>query len=815
MEVSNSEEIIQVDKRQETAHSLRNEHRNNINTDTSSLSLSPIIIRPIPYDVLQIWRQLPEAIRLDPSLAVFQTEYEKLHGGDKSVCSINTPSGERLVLNVSLSRPIGKEEQNVCLDDDDEYEIQIKGGKEKPLFRYMKLIILVLCWLFFTISLITNKEMLEVMHKVSIPRNQIRNYIILQRPINDRITVNIESSLLPHINANSSINNTSNHLIVWLEKWNYSDGDFSNFSYGNIVYAQNLSEPWVLPLFPSELIDYLPERKRQNTFILKNLTNELLGDVVAVNMKTNLPINLPVSIGYNVSPINTDNGFVYAAAILLGLYVLIISEVVHKTVAAMMASTMSIAVLAAINQRPSMNEVISWIDMDTLMLLFAMMILVAVIGETGIFDFLSVYAYKITGGQIWPLVSILCLFTAVISTVLDNVTTILLMTPVTIRLCEVMEINPVPILTAMVIYSNIGGALTPIGDPPNVIIASNKEIQNAGIGFTTFVLHMSIGVFIVVIAVYAELRYVFRDVSKFKFDEPLEVQELRHEIAIWQRAAAGLSSYSKDENMVRETLMKKVRRLLSRLKLKLLTGSIKFENYKATLEELQEKYPIRDKWLLAKSGCALSFVIIMFFIHSLPNVNLSLGWISLLGVILLLILADSENLDGLMARVEWSTLLFFAALFILMEALSRLGLLAWIGKQTEAIILSVNEESRLAVAILLILWVSAIVGAFVDNVPLCTMMVRIVVSLSQNHQLGLPLQPLVWSLAFGLCLGGNGTLIGATANVVCAGVAEQHGYKFSFAQFFKVGFPIMITSTLTATVYLLIAHVVFEWHDIN
>lgn len=804
--VRNSEEVVHCDRGLETA-SLRNKPRNNnISIDTSSLSP-----RPVDVDVIQIWRQLPEAIRLNPSLAAFQAEYEKIDEGDKSICSINTPTGERLVLNVG--RPIEKEKPNVSLDDDDIDEVEIKEAK--PFFRYTKLILLLFCWLIFTISLTCNKEVLEVMHKVSIPVDDVRKYVILERPIGERMTVNLESSLLLNFNDNERINLTSNYLIVWIERVNYTDQAFNTSFRGNIQHVQNISSSWIVPLFSSELIDYLPDRRRQNTFTLETPTKELFGDAVAVCMRTNLPISLPVSIGCNLSPVNTDSGFVYAAAILIGLYILIIFEVVHKTIAALMASTMSLAVLAAIDQRPCMSEIISWIDMDTLMLLFAMMILVAVIGETGIFDYLSVYAYKVTGGQIWPLVSILCLFTAVISTVLDNVTTILLMTPVTIRLCEVMEINPVPILTAMVIYSNIGGALTPIGDPPNIIIASNKEVQNAGVDFTTFVLHMSFGVFFVAIAVYAELRYVFRDVSNFKFDEPLEVQELRHEIAIWQKAASSLSSYSKDENMVRETLMKKVGRLLSQLKLKLLTGSIKFENYKATLEELQEKYPIRDKWLLLKSGCALTFVIVMFFIHTLPNVNLSLGWISLLGAILVLILADSENLESLLVRVEWSTLLFFASLFILMEALSLLGLMSWIGKQTEAIILSVDEESRLAVAIILILWVSAIVGAFVDNVPLCTMMVRITVGLSQNRNLRLPLQPLIWALALGLCLGGNGTLLGATANVVCAGVAEQHGYKFSFLQFFKVGFPIMITSTVTATIYLLIAHVVFQWHDSN
>ncbi|KOC59796.1 P protein [Habropoda laboriosa] len=259
----------------------------------------------------------------------------------------------------------------------------------------------------------------------------------------------------------------------------------------------------------------------------------------------------------------------------------------------MLASTMSIAILAALNERPTMDELISWIDVDTLLLLFSMMILVAVVAETGIFDWLAVYAYKITGGKLWPLVGTLCFFTAFVSSILDNVTTVLLMTPVTIRLCEVMEINPVPILTAMVVYSNIGGAMTPIGDPPNVIIASNRDVINNGIDFSTFTLHMSIGVILVIFVVYAQLRFIFRDIAVLRFDEPQDVQELRHEIAIWQRAAASLSSYSKDENLVRETLMKKVQRLLSQLKKKLITGSVALERYKTTLEELQEKVNIK------------------------------------------------------------------------------------------------------------------------------------------------------------------------------------------------------------------------------
>lgn len=189
------------------------------------------------------------------------------------------------------------------------------------------------------------------------------------------------------------------------------------------------------------------------------------------------------------------------------------------------------------------------------------------------------------------------------------------------------------------------------------------------------------------------------------------------------------------------------------------------------------QYPIRNKQLLIKCSAALLFVISLFFLHSVPELQrLSLGWTALLGAIFLIILADIEDLEAILARVEWSTLLFFAALFILMEALTELGLIEWIGNMTEGIILGVGEDRRLMVAILIILWVSrqigglsylycicvvpswqvsAVASAFVDNIPLTTMMVKITISLAQNSTLNLPLQPLVWALALGACLGGE------------------------------------------------------------
>ncbi|KAL0127051.1 hypothetical protein PUN28_005401 [Cardiocondyla obscurior] len=776
----------------------------------SSIS-SSVIFGQIPEELLRAWSQLPEAIRLDPSLAVFQREYDRI----TETRSLDCAKKDCLVVNMSLgTQPVAPTStQNQNNTDEDGHDVQTQE-KQRPFCRYLKLIALSCCWLLFTIILMYKSEGTETIHQLSVSSAENKNYRINEHVSSKLVSVTMEGPLLPSAKNKQYLPaNVSTHYLMMrlqlLDKkttsW-LSPTDLENSK------LQNVSEVWILPVLPENLINIFPDQRHQKTFHVNVDKKTLSNGIMFIKLWTNSESSLSFSMVYDLSPINTDTGLPYAACILIGLYILIIFEVVHRTLAALLACTMSIAILAALNKRPSMDELISWIDMDTLLLLFSMMVLVAIIAETGIFDWLAVYAYKISAGRLWPLIMALCFFTAFLSSLLDNVTTVLLMTPVTIRLCEVMELNPVPILTAMVVYSNIGGAMTPIGDPPNVIIASNRDVKNAEVNFGTFSLHMSIGVIIVLAVITAQIRYIFRDVTVLRFDEPQDVQELRHTIAIWQRAAASLSNYSKDENLVRETLLKKVQRLLSQLKKKLITGSAALEKYKTTLEELQERYPIRDKWLLAKSGCVLAFVITLFFLHSLPHLNLSLGWIALLGVLLLLILADGEDFDGLMARVEWSTLLFFASLFILMEALSRLGLIVWIGNKTEDFILSVNEESRLAVAILLLLWVSAFASCLVDNVPLATMMVRIATNLAQNRELGLPMQPLVWALTFGACMGGNGTLIGATANVVCMGLAEQHGYRFSFMQFFRVGFPIMLTSTITVMVYLIIAHVVFGWN---
>ncbi|KAK0081800.1 hypothetical protein PV325_011541 [Microctonus aethiopoides] len=666
----------------------------NVASSSSSSATNSVVFGSISNEVLNVWSQLPQEIRLDPSLAHIQRQYNRLssNSDESEIQNFSQSAGNRIVLNMSLTTHATSRNDQESRADEGMLNINKENTNyqsHKSLCRYIKLILLTCCWIIFTIILMIKSENTTMMREIAVPSCQVRNHVILGTPMSNRVLLELEGPLL-HGNS-SDVNNSTNHLIVWLE---ISEK-------GNETVTQNLTEPWIIPLVSSNLINNLPKEQISRIFELSNLENiNSTNKIIYINLRTNLQAGFIILIGYDLSPINDENGIIFAVLILIGLYILIIFEIIHRALAAMLASTMSIAALSILNERPTMPELISWIDIDTILLLFSMMMLVAIFAETGIFDYLAVYAFK-------------------------------------------------------------------------------------GITFGSFILHMSIGVAITFLVAYAHLRFIFRDTAILGFDEPQDIQDLRHEIVIWQRAANSLSTYSKDENVVRETLMKKVHKLTTSLKRILEEGNIPLEKYKNTLEELQEKYPIRDKWLLIKCSIALIFIITLFFIHNLPNLNLSLGWSALLGVILLLVLADTKDLDGILARVEWSTLIFFAALFILMEALSCMGLIAWIGKQTEWIILSVNENFRLAVAILLIMWVSAFVSAFVDNVPLATMMVRIAANISKNDGLNLPLPPLIWALTFGACLGGNATLIGASANVVCAGVAEQHGYRLTFMKFFK------------------------------
>ncbi|XP_058453934.1 P protein-like isoform X2 [Malaya genurostris] len=817
---------------------------------------------PHPSEVteasLELWRTLPSKIRQDPSMVSFrqvELEQARLHGDDHDASFSDMQpvedepeedepgdydedenGSEYITINVTNEEGENKEVEhikekreipkphvhhlaghyisNITPKHEDFSDTgQNQMDEDHPIRKYSKIICLFITWMVIMCFLALKDEKIIAEKHLSIPVGKPRSYILPKLPLSTRVKLSFEGTFL----GEQFSNITENYLTIYLQSLTSDlDRNVSDSRSAELGSVRNISDPWHIPIVHPYLFDNAPVIKKPHIFDIGDSNFERIhqqSSVVRLIVKSNIQTSIPIAVQYDQSPVNRDVGVIYAAFVLIFLYALIVWEIVHRTFAAVIASTLAISILAALDDRPTMDDVVGWIDVETILLLFSMMILVAILAETGIFDFLAVYIYKITNGKVWQLIHCLCICTTLISSFLDNVTTVLLMAPITIRLCEVMDMNPVPILMAITVHANIGGTTTPVGDPPNVIITSNQYILKHGVTFLTFTAHMLLGVVIVVVATNIHLRIKFRNINSLRMHEPKELRELRRNIRVWELAAGKIPPYSKDANIVRETLMKKVRLLKHELKKMMTKVSLPKDVYRSTLEELQKEHPIKNKGLLIKSGVACALVIALFFLESIPELRrLSSGWAALLGVVLLLIIADKNDMDAILSRVEWPTLLFFAAMFTLMEAVERMGLIDWIGHATETIILAVSEDLRLAIAIIIILWISALTSAFVDSIPVTAMMVKIVVTLSEKSSLGLPLQPLVWALAFGTCLGGNGTLVGASANVICAGIAEQHGYQFSFMDYFKLGFPIMLVSVIVTTGYLIMAHVVFAWH---
>ena len=449
-------------------------------------------------------------------------------------------------------------------------------------------------------------------------------------------------------------------------------------------------------------------------------------------------------------------------AILICVYILIIFETVHRTLAAALGGLTAVIALNYFTNEPalSLKAVTTMIDWETIGLLLGMMVMVGVISHTGVFEWFAVEAYKKSEGSIWSLVVILCIVTAVLSAFLDNVTTVLLLTPVTIQLAKVLDLQPVPILIAEVLFSNIGGAATMIGDPPNIMIGSGlspdaiesteggkyAELASEGVNFNDFIIEMAPGILMTVVPAFMLLKWMYRD----------------------------------------EFSGKRIR----------------------DVAELEAKYGIKDYKMLTTSGFILGLVILGFFLH--PITHMPVSWIALGGAVLMLLATNRHELDEPLEEVEWTTLLFFAGLFVLVHSLQYMGVINFIGEYVEQAIVWFPQGDdgiiRLTAAMVILLWVSAVASAFIDNIPYTATMIPIVLQISQgaNVELG----PLIWALAFGACLGGNGTLIGASANVVMAGMSEEAGYPVSFNEFFKAGFPMMILTTAIVTLYMVLVYAV-------
>ena len=467
--------------------------------------------------------------------------------------------------------------------------------------------------------------------------------------------------------------------------------------------------------------------------------------------------------------IDNSQAVLVGLGILLGVYALIITEVVHRTLAAAVGGLLAIIALSFYSEKSfTLGEVTTLIDWETIGLLLGMMVMVGILSHTGLFEWFAVQAYKRSGGSVWTLVVILCSVTAVLSAFLDNVTTMLLLTPVTIQLAKVLDLKPIPLLISEVLFSNIGGAATMIGDPPNIMIGSGLssaaikdaamkkdglvqegylELANSGVTFNDFILEMAPGILMCIVPGFMFLK--------------------------WFYAEEFSGSRVRD------------------------------------IAELESKYGIKDTAMLKVAGSILILVVLNFFLH--PITHIAVSCIALVGAVVMLLATDRHELEKPLEHVEWTTLLFFAGLFVLVHALQYLGVIAFIGdyvtKGIEMFGTSADGDIvRLAAAILIILWVSAIASAFIDNIPYTATMIPVILQIS--YELNIDLGPLIWALAFGACLGGNGTLIGASANVVTAGMSEEAGYPISFNEFFKAGFPIMILTTAIVSLYMMLVYVV-------
>eukprot|EP01128_Nolandella_sp_AFSM9_P011468 TRINITY_DN81_c2_g1_i1.p1 TRINITY_DN81_c2_g1~~TRINITY_DN81_c2_g1_i1.p1 ORF type:complete len:556 (+),score=98.88 TRINITY_DN81_c2_g1_i1:70-1668(+) len=348
---------------------------------------------------------------------------------------------------------------------------------------------------------------------------------------------------------------------------------------------------------------------------------------------------------------------IYASIVLVILYVLIIFELVHRTIAAMFAAFLGLGLVSQMHARPSFEMVVSFIDYETVGLLFGMMIMVGIFSTTGVFEWGAVRVYKLSKGNLWTMTIVMCIFTAVISAFLDNVTTILLFAPVTIKICKVLDVPPVKILLAEVMFSNVGGTATIIGDPPNIIIGNHPVIK-ASVDFATFSMHIAPNIVICLIALYF---YFWKFYSDDLHRDPN--MSLKTDIKIWKRTLSKFTHIdaTPSEQQVAAHLKTHIVELEDELRKK--SGKV------ATIAELERKYRIKDYPLLINSCVVLSCVMILFFLHSFLHVNLTLAWIAIIGAMIHIVVSGIRNVDEILEKVEFGTLMFFASLFILMRCL--------------------------------------------------------------------------------------------------------------------------------------------------
>ena len=429
---------------------------------------------------------------------------------------------------------------------------------------------------------------------------------------------------------------------------------------------------------------------------------------------------------------------VLSSIVLLSVYVALSFELVHRAVIALFGAAIIIIIIVStgiIGAADSFEFATNSIDFNTIGLLLGMMIIVAILAETGIFQYIGIKLSKISKGRLYTLLVLLGTFTGVSSMFIDNVTAVLLMVPVTISVFRILNLSPIPFILAQVFTSNVGGAATLIGDPPNILIGSAANID-----FNSFIINLGPAVAISLAASLILLKLFFRKDLKVK---PQHLDDLM----------------SRDENIF-----------------------------------IAEK-----KGLMKKSLVVLFAVIVLFVILGGFHVEPSIIALGGAGTLMLI---TRSNPERVFHEVDWTTLIFFAGIFIIISGAVQAGMIDILSKGALGI-----TGGEPWTTFFMVIWLSAIASAFVDNIPFTATMIPLISTLSQNESIsaafgGFAINPLWWALALGAGFGGNGTLIGSSAGIIAVGLAEKQGYIITFNRFLKVGFPFMIFTTAIGSIVL-------------
>lgn len=414
---------------------------------------------------------------------------------------------------------------------------------------------------------------------------------------------------------------------------------------------------------------------------------------------------------------------IIAVAVFLIVILLIISERVHRTAAAMAG-----AMVLILTGVMSADKALSYIDFNTIGVLVGMMIFVAIVRRSGMFEYIAVRAAKAVHGDPWKIMVAFTLITAVLSAILDNVTTVLLVGPMSIAIARMLKIDPVPFLMGQILASNVGGTATLIGDPPNIMIGSAAHLS-----FMDFLENTGFAVLFILVVLILLMKIVYK--------KKIELGTVD-------------------------------------------TGAI---------EKLDPSKSITNRALMKKGIIVLICVIVGFMFHDKLGIESSVIALTAAAVMLII---GREDVNEAIQDVEWTTILFFMSLFVVVGGLTETGII----KELASKIIDATNGHPM-VTMLVLLWASALLSSILDNIPFVATLIPLILAMQAD---GIDVTSFWWAISLGACLGGNGTMIGASANVVLSDISTKHGYPITFKSYLKVGMPFMLLSIVIATVFLVV-----------